>query len=220
MNIAGHFLWYMCASSCSIKLNSSNVLLHCSFIFYIIFFITSCSILFDLPYFLGVVHRDIKPSNILITAEGEIKLSDFGISKMLYPPSTTTCSSENTTKPNEMKYSRNYTPKEGFNSKWEFKSDVWSLGISIFEVHTGAWPFPRDLPCPFIHLFYNPIDYSEFDPTLADFMQHCIVINSASRWDVKQLLSHPLMKDGKKVIEEVQGNHTYAVQMCLLCSCF
>ena len=77
------------------------------------------------------IHRDIKPANVLINSQGEVKLSDFGISKFLELDSTFSA-----------KGSFRYMSPERLNGKeYNFSSDVWSVGILIIQLWTKVYPF-------------------------------------------------------------------------------
>jgi serine/threonine protein kinase len=82
----------------------------------------------------GVVHRDIKPANILLQEDGKIKLCDFGISKDTKSYRTTSTMRTGTVQ---------YAPPEFFNEELPLteKSDVWSIGVTLFEMSTGQLPF-------------------------------------------------------------------------------
>ena len=79
------------------------------------------------------VHRDLKPSNILINSLGEIKLTDFGVSKDLQN-SIAMC----TTFVGTFKY---MSPERMKNMPYSYASDVWSLGIILIECATGIYPY-------------------------------------------------------------------------------
>ena len=81
-----------------------------------------------------LMHRDIKPSNILINATGEIKVCDFGISGFTSNSVCTTITGCQIYMPPEK-----IMPKEG--QGYKISADIWSLGISLFEIATCAYPF-------------------------------------------------------------------------------
>ena len=82
----------------------------------------------------GIIHRDIKPQNILIDHEGNIKITDFGIAIAL--------SSTNITQTNAVLGSVHYlSPEQARGGMANKKSDIYSLGIVMFELFTGRLPF-------------------------------------------------------------------------------
>ena len=80
----------------------------------------------------GVVHRDIKPQNILISKDGTAKVSDFGIAK---------AASSNTITANAMGSVHYISPEQARGGFSDEKSDIYSLGITMFEMLTGRVPF-------------------------------------------------------------------------------
>jgi eukaryotic-like serine/threonine-protein kinase len=85
-----------------------------------------------------VVHRDIKPGNILVTADGQIRLLDFGIAKLLDPE---TLISEETTNYAPMMTPEFASPEQLRNLPATTASDTWSLGVLLFALLTGGKPF-------------------------------------------------------------------------------
>lgn len=85
----------------------------------------------------NIIHRDIKPQNVLIKEDGLVKITDFGIAMAL--------NSNELTQTNSVMGSVHYLPPEQANGKGAtIKSDIYSLGIVMFELLTGQLPFKGD----------------------------------------------------------------------------
>ncbi len=84
----------------------------------------------------NIVHRDIKPQNIIISKEGKVKVTDFGISKVA---SSSTINSSST-----MGSVHYISPEQARGGYSDARSDLYSLGITIFEMLTGTVPFDGD----------------------------------------------------------------------------
>merc|ERR1711920_751622 len=82
-----------------------------------------------------IIHRDIKPENILINSMGEVKLSDFGVSKEL--STTPTCVMTSTPIGTHVFMS----PERITMEDYSFTSDIWSVGMVICQLATGVHPF-------------------------------------------------------------------------------
>jgi eukaryotic-like serine/threonine-protein kinase len=86
-----------------------------------------------------VVHRDIKPGNILITRDGRVKVTDFGIGKF------TSATASDMTRTGQMIGSPAYmSPEQIRGEKVDGRSDLFSLGVVLYELLTGARPFPGE----------------------------------------------------------------------------
>jgi serine/threonine protein kinase len=87
----------------------------------------------------GMIHRDVKPHNIMFTAAGQPLLADFGIAKIL---NTTSISDPNTISGTPAYMS----PEQGRGNPLDARTDLYSLGIVLYELITGRVPFEADIP--------------------------------------------------------------------------
>ncbi len=85
----------------------------------------------------GIVHQDIKPQNIIISKEGKVKVTDFGIAR---------AANSNTIHAGSMGSVHYVSPEQARNGFVSYASDIYSLGIVMYEMVTGKVPFDGDTP--------------------------------------------------------------------------
>lgn len=145
-----------------------------------------------------IIHRDIKPQNVIILEDGRVKIMDFGIAVAL--------NAGEFTQTNSVMGTVYYIPPEQANgASATTKSDIYSLGILMYELVTGHVPFKGDNPVEVAikHMNEEIPSICEYDPEMPQSIENIILRASAknpknrydSAWDMHEDLETALDKD-------------------------
>ncbi|HLY26537.1 MAG TPA: serine/threonine-protein kinase [Aggregatilineales bacterium] len=113
----------------------------------------------------GIIHRDLKPENVLFDEQGNVYLSDLGITKVIDPNATRSRTDLQFGNPAYM------APEVWQASGTDWRSDIYALGIILFEMLTGKLPFAEAVAASvmfthLMHVFSKPISLAEYRPDL------------------------------------------------------
>ena len=168
-----------------------------------------------------IIHRDIKPQNFKLTADGIVKMLDFGIAKHKYSPKLTQLGFVVGT--------MEYLAPEQFEQKEELKSDIWSLSVMLYELLTGFMPFETANPVVMRAKivkgsFTNPkILVPVISDKMATIIDRGLKVNPASRIsasEIGRILNNNTLNNGETKINRIPFNFQSKKNMLIVASIF
>ena len=155
---------------------------------------------------LNIIHRDIKGQNLLVTEDGCVKLSDFGVGIKLTEK--------------EYRHSKKgspywMSPQVVLQEDYDIKTDIWSLGITCMELIQDEEDFPLFKLKPKAVMnkiakgevkVENIINVEEYSKSFVDFIKKCVVIEQNKRASARELIEHEFIKkksQGKEYIADL-----------------
>jgi len=154
----------------------------------------------------GVVHRDVKPGNVLLTRDGGVKVADFGIARAI-----SDSSDQNLTKTGSVMGTATYfSPEQARGAPVDPRSDLYSLGVVLYEMITGSPPFSGDsaVAIAYKHVQENPTPPRRIDPSLPETLEaitlKTLAKNPANRYPTAQDMRADLRRylDGARIMAE------------------
>lgn len=147
----------------------------------------------------GIVHRDIKPQNIIISKEGKVKVTDFGIAK---------ATTSNTISTNAMGSVHYTSPEQARGGFSDIRSDIYSLGITMFEMVTGQLPFDGETTVSIAikHLQEDIASPSELVPDIPYSLERIILKCTQKSADRRYQNMGELISDLKHSLVDPEGD--------------
>ena len=145
----------------------------------------------------GIIHRDIKPQNIILTKDGVLKVTDFGIAR----------ASSNETKnmgESTMGSVHYFSPEQARGGYTDAKSDIYSLGIVMYELITGILPFNGESPIAIAikHMQEKPVSPKEFNVSIPLAVERIILKAMSKEQSLRYQSAEEMLADLNVVIHK------------------
>jgi len=144
----------------------------------------------------GIIHRDIKPHNIMVLRDGSVKVADFGIARF--------AASQNTLTQEALGSVHYISPEQAKGSHIDARSDIYSVGVVLYEMLTGRLPFEGDsaVSVAIQHINSMPLSPREIVPTIPEGLEEITMKAMASDLSKRYLSANEMYRD----LEEFRKN--------------
>lgn len=148
----------------------------------------------------NIIHRDIKPQNIIISKEGKVKVTDFGIAK---------AATSNTITSNAMGSVHYISPEQARGGYSDEKSDIYSLGVTLYEMLLGKVPFEGEstVTVAFAHVHEEAVPLEEVDPSIPRSLSRIVQKCMQKKPDMRYESAGALIMDLRRAVSDPDGDY-------------
>ncbi len=148
----------------------------------------------------NIIHRDIKPQNIIISKEGKVKVTDFGIAK---------AATSNTITSNAMGSVHYISPEQARGGYSDEKSDIYSLGVTLYEMLLGKVPFEGDstVTVAFAHVHEEAVPLEEIDGMIPRSLSRIVQKCMQKKPDMRYESAGALIMDLRRAVSDPDGDY-------------
>ncbi len=146
-----------------------------------------------------IIHRDIKPQNIIISKEGKVKVTDFGIAK---------AATSNTITSNAMGSVHYISPEQARGGYSDEKSDIYSLGVTLYEMVLGKVPFEGEstVTVALAHIQEEAVPIEQLDPNIPHSLSRIVQKCMQKKPDMRYITAAELIVDLKHTLADPNGD--------------
>ena len=139
---------------------------------------------------IGIVHRDIKPANLMLTRDDVIKVTDFGIAKIM---ESTKTGQEDTLSGVVIGTPLYMSPEQVKGKQVDHRADIYSMGVVFYEMASGRPPF-TEVDLSYQHMFVEPKPLKNVPESFASLTMKCLAKKPPERWQSVQEILEELKK--------------------------
>jgi serine/threonine protein kinase len=136
----------------------------------------------------NIIHRDLKPANLMVNGQGEVKVLDFGLAKRIHQDGSRYSTMASTTPGLVMGTIHYMSPEQLLGEEMDTRSDIYSLGVTLYQLVSGRLPFTGDTPTKtmdrILHSEPEPLEGvgEEIPPELDQLLQKCLQKKRGDRY--------------------------------------